>query len=69
VLRTGDPEILQALCNGEIKIDRAWRWSKESRGQQRENLKRYRPRNVSALLLRVTVIAAEGGRLDPVETS
>ena len=42
VLRTGDPEILRALCNGEIKIDRAWRWCKESRGQQRENLKLYR---------------------------
>src|SRR5258708_9509084 len=28
VLKTGDPEILRALCNGEIKIDRAWRWSK-----------------------------------------
>jgi hypothetical protein len=27
------------------------------------------PRNVPALLLRVTVIAAEGGRLGPVETS
>jgi ParB-like chromosome segregation protein Spo0J len=42
VLRTGDPEILRALCNGEIKIDRAWRWCKESRSQQRENLKLYR---------------------------
>lgn len=42
VLRRGDPEVLRALCNGEIKIDRAWRWCKESRGQQRENLKLYR---------------------------
>jgi transcriptional regulator with XRE-family HTH domain len=42
VLKTGDPEILRALCNGEIKIDRAWRWCKESRGRQRENLKLYR---------------------------
>ncbi len=42
VLKTGDPEILRALCNGEIKIDRAWRWSKESRTRQRENLKLYR---------------------------
>ncbi len=42
VLKTGDEEILRALCNGEIKIDRAWRWSKESRICQRENLKLYR---------------------------
>jgi hypothetical protein len=42
VLKTGDPEILRALSNGEIKIDRAWRWSKESRTRQRENLKLYR---------------------------
>jgi hypothetical protein len=42
VLKAGDPEIVRALCNGEIKIDRAWRWSKESRICQRENLKRYR---------------------------
>jgi transcriptional regulator with XRE-family HTH domain len=42
VLRAGDPEILRALCNGEIKIDRAWRWCKESRSQQRENLEMYR---------------------------
>jgi hypothetical protein len=42
VLKTGDPEILRALCNGEIKIDRAWRWSKESRSRQRENLMIYR---------------------------
>jgi ParB-like chromosome segregation protein Spo0J len=42
VLKTGDPEILRALCNGEIKIDRAWRWSKESRVCQCEKLKLYR---------------------------
>jgi hypothetical protein len=42
VLRAGDPEILRALSNGEIKIDRAWRWSKESRSHQRESLKLYR---------------------------
>ena len=42
VLKNGDPEIVRALCNGEIKIDRAWRWSKESRSRQRENLAIYR---------------------------
>jgi len=42
VLKNGDPEILRALCNREIKIDRAWRWSKESRSHQRESLKLYR---------------------------
>jgi hypothetical protein len=36
VLKTGDPEILRALCNGEIKIDRAWRWSKQPRNCQRD---------------------------------
>jgi len=42
VLKNGDQEIVRALCNGEIKIDRAWKWSKESRACQCENLKRYR---------------------------
>ncbi len=42
VLETGDQEIVRALCKGEIKIDRAWRWSKESRICQCENLKLYR---------------------------
>jgi ParB-like chromosome segregation protein Spo0J len=42
VLKNGDLEVLRALCNGEIKIDRAWRWSQESRMRQRENLKLYR---------------------------
>jgi hypothetical protein len=42
VLRNGDPEIVKALCNGEIKIDRAWRWSKYSRARQRENLQLYK---------------------------
>ena len=42
VLKNGDHEILQALCNGDIKIDRAWRWSKQSKVRQRESLKLYR---------------------------
>ena len=42
VLKDGDPEILRALCNGEIKIDRAWRWSKQSKMRQRESLQLYR---------------------------
>src|ERR1041385_241946 len=42
VLETGDPEVRRALCDGEIKIDRAWRWCKELRGQQRDNLRLYR---------------------------
>jgi hypothetical protein len=42
VLKNGDLEVLRALCNGEIKIDRAWRWSQESRMRQREKVKLYR---------------------------
>jgi ParB-like chromosome segregation protein Spo0J len=42
VLRTGDSEILRALCSGEIKTDRAWRWCKEPHSCQRENLRLYR---------------------------
>lgn len=42
LLRTADPAILQALRDGEIRIDRAWRWSKEPRDVQRENLRSYR---------------------------
>jgi ParB-like chromosome segregation protein Spo0J len=44
VIKNGDQEIVRALCNGEIKIDRGWRWSKESRSHQRESLKLYRRR-------------------------
>jgi hypothetical protein len=42
VLKNGDPEVSQALCNGEVKIHRAWRWSKQSKMRQRESLKLYR---------------------------
>jgi hypothetical protein len=42
LLRTVDPSVREALCNGEIKIDRAWRWSKESLSCQRESLRRHR---------------------------
>jgi hypothetical protein len=42
VLKNGDHEILQALCKGDIKIDRAWRWSKQSKVRQRESLRLYR---------------------------
>jgi len=42
VLRTAEPEILQALYLGEIKIDRAWRWCKAPHSCQRENLRLYR---------------------------
>lgn len=40
-LQTVDPAVRQALSNGEIKINRAWRWSKESRSCQRESLRFY----------------------------
>jgi ParB-like chromosome segregation protein Spo0J len=42
VLKNADPEVLRALYNGEIKIDRAWRWSKQSKMRQRESLQLYR---------------------------
>jgi ParB-like chromosome segregation protein Spo0J len=42
VLRMGDSEVLQALCSGEIKIYRAWRWCKEPHSCQCENLRLYR---------------------------
>jgi hypothetical protein len=37
-----DPAIRQALQDGEIRIHRAWRWSKLSRDAQREELKSFR---------------------------
>jgi hypothetical protein len=41
VLKNGEREVLQALHNGQVKIDRAWRWSKQSKMRQRENLRLY----------------------------
>jgi hypothetical protein len=42
-LRTNaDPELLQALLSGEIKIDRAWLWSKALPNKQSAELRRYR---------------------------
>jgi hypothetical protein len=35
------PELLQALRNGEVRIDRAYKWSKRSAEEQREALWRY----------------------------
>jgi hypothetical protein len=40
--RTADPEILQALREGDIRIHRAWGWSKEPADQQRQLLRLYR---------------------------
>jgi hypothetical protein len=34
--KTGHPDVLQALREGEISIHRAWRWSKEPPANQRE---------------------------------
>ena len=39
---TAHAEVLQALRSGEIRIHRAWRWSKESPEEQREELWCYR---------------------------
>ena len=41
LLMTAIPELLQALRNGEVRIDRAWKWSKKSPEEQREALWRY----------------------------
>jgi hypothetical protein len=40
-LLTATPELLQALRNGEVRIDRAWKWSKKSPEEQREALWQY----------------------------
>jgi hypothetical protein len=45
LLRTAIPELLQALRNGEVRIDRAWKWSKKSAEEQREALWRYQTEN------------------------
>jgi hypothetical protein len=58
VIKNGDPEILRALCNGEIKIDRAWRWSKQSKMSQRESLRLYR-RNRGMEKVAQTLIARQ----------
>jgi hypothetical protein len=39
---TAQPEILQALRNGEVQIHRAWKWSKQSPQKQVEALRIYR---------------------------
>jgi hypothetical protein len=41
LLITAIPELLQALRNGEVRIDRAWKWSKRSPEEQREALWRF----------------------------
>lgn len=41
LLATARPELLQELRNGEIRIHRAWQWSKTSPEEQREALWRY----------------------------
>ena len=41
LLMTAIPELLQALRNGEVRIDRAWKWSKRSPEEQREALWRF----------------------------
>jgi hypothetical protein len=42
LIATADPEILEALRRGEIRIHRAWLWSKLAREAQRDKLLTYR---------------------------
>jgi hypothetical protein len=41
LMLTAQPELVQALLNGEISIHRAWFWSKELPDKQREAFKFY----------------------------
>jgi hypothetical protein len=41
-LLNSEPEVLDALARGEIRIHRAWVWRRLSRQQQREDLRLYR---------------------------
>ncbi len=42
LMETADPELLQALRTGEIRIHPAWKWSTEPPEQQLASLRRYR---------------------------
>jgi hypothetical protein len=42
LLTTAHPKVLEALRGGEIRIDRAWRWSKEPSEKQVEMLRVFR---------------------------
>jgi hypothetical protein len=68
VLKNGDPEVQQALCDGEIKIDRAWRWSKQSKMRQRESLKLYR-RNGGMEKVAQKLVARQLRKLKPERSS
>jgi hypothetical protein len=41
-LHNSDPEVLNALATGEIRIHRAWQWRELTPEQQREELRQYR---------------------------
>jgi hypothetical protein len=42
LLRTGQPELLETLRDGEVSIHRAWKWTTESPDRQIESLRTYR---------------------------
>ena len=41
ILRTAHPNIIQALQNGSLRIDRAWRWCRLPKSEQREVFAQY----------------------------
>ena len=45
LMTTAHPEVLDALRNGEIRIHRAWRWSRESSEAQIEMLRLFRSKS------------------------
>ena len=62
-LRSAHPEVLKALRNGDVRIDRAWRWRKLSPEQQQEQLRLYRIQR--GLKQKVTTLISKHRTLAP----
>jgi hypothetical protein len=59
LLKTGQPELLEALRGGEISIHRAWQWSKEAPERQRDALRAYQNEQGVSKAIRVLIARHE----------
>ena len=67
ILERAHPNIIVALQNGQLSIDRAWQWCKLSRMQQKEEFARYEEECTLRKILRECSVGQPKVSLDPAQ--
>jgi hypothetical protein len=66
VQKTSHPDVLEALRTGEIKINKAWRWSSASHAKQLESLQEFRTKKAIKSTIR-KLISKHRSRQKPLD--